>query len=305
MSGKNLDLPFIIVSGTIEEKTAVDALRAGAHDFMSKDRPARLATAVQRELRVASLRRDRRQMQEQLFLADRMGSVGLLAAGVAHEIGSPLTSVAASLEDVLGDLDRVDVSELVRRRVLERLRDATTAAYRITQLVQDLKVFARGEDSRRSPIDVRHALDFALRVASHELQLCTRVVKAYGSIPLVSANQGLLQQLFLNLIVNAAHAIERGSPETNEICVITGTTAQGYAAVEVRDTGRGMSKELMNRLFTPFFATKPVGTGTGLGLSICSRIVTELGGTIAVDSVVGKGTTFRIALPSAVSESLG
>jgi signal transduction histidine kinase len=302
MSGKNLDLPFIIVSGTIEEKSAVEALRAGAHDFMSKDRPVRLPTAVQRELREAAVRRDRRQMQEQLFLADRMASVGLLAAGIAHEIGNPLTSVASDLELALDDLDRVDESDAVRNGVLERLTNASAGASRIRQLVQDLKVFARG-DSTRSPIDLRHALDFALRVASHELQLRARVVKDYGDVPKVSANQGLLEQLFLNLIVNAAHAIDQGTPETNEICVVTATTAQGHAAVEVRDTGCGMSRELINRLFTPFFATKPVGTGTGLGLSICNRIVTELGGTIAVESVVGKGTTFRIALPPVVETS--
>jgi signal transduction histidine kinase len=297
MSARNLDLPFIIVSGTIEEEAAIEALRAGAHDFMSKDRLARLATAVQRELREASLRRDRRNMQEQLFLADRIASVGLLAAGVAHEISNPLTSLVANLELTLSELETLPESEERRGRAREQVGDAMEAAGRIRQLVQDLKLYARGEENARAPVDVRHALDFALRMAAHEVRRCARVVKEYGQVPLVNANEGRLGQVFLNLIVNAAQAIDRDAARVNEIRVMTSTTSHGDVLVEVRDTGCGMPKELLSRLFTPFLTTKPIGVGTGLGLSICNRIVTELGGTIAVDSNVGQGTTFRITLP--------
>lgn len=296
MREKDLDLPFLIVSGTVGEETAIEALRAGAHDFMPKDRPTRLVTAVQRELREAALRRERRTIQEQLLLADRMASVGLLAAGVAHEISNPLTSVMANLELALGGLDQPRGSA-AGGEVRECLQNAVEGAGAICRLIQDLKVFSRGEHDARTLIDVRQALDFALRMASHEVRMRARLIKEYGEVPQVKANGSRLGQVFLNLIVNAAQAIEPGRTDANEIRLVTRTDARGWVAIEVHDTGCGMPKEILGRLFTPFLTTKPSGVGTGLGLSICHRIVTELGGNIAVESVVGKGTTFEIVLP--------
>ncbi len=296
-----LDLPFIIVSGTITDEIAVEALRAGAHDFMLKDRLARLVPALERELREANLRRQqgeaedhRRKMEEQLLIADRMVSMGMLAAGVAHEINNPLAVIIANLELALGDLASPENAHLVR----EEIDDALAAAERVRNIVSDLKIFSRGDEQKRGAVDVKRVLESSLRMADNELRHRAKIVRNYGSIPAVSANESRLGQVFLNLIVNAAHAIREGHADRNEIRVET-RLESGRVVVEIADTGSGIPPDVMRQIFVPFVTTKPVGVGTGLGLSICHRLVTELGGEIAVETELGKGTVFRIALPPA------
>ena len=136
-------------------------------------------------------------------------------------------------------------------------------------------------------------------MAWNEIRHRARLVKNYGKIPPVEASESRLGQVFLNLVVNAAQAIAEGRAEDNEIRVSTSTDDAGRAIIEVADSGPGMSAEVVGRLFTPFFTTKPLGVGTGLGLSICHRIVTGLGGSIEVQSEVGKGTVFRVSFPPA------
>src|SRR5262249_20794993 len=122
------------------------------------------------------------------------------------------------------------------------------------------------------------------------------VVRRFGPVPLVDANESKLGQVFLNLLVNAAQSIPEGHVEHNEIAVSTELAVDRRVMVEIRDTGSGMSADVMHQLFTPFFTTKPIGVGTGLGLSICHRIVTSIGGEISVDSKLGQGSTFRVYL---------
>ncbi|MEZ4391399.1 MAG: response regulator [Polyangiales bacterium] len=300
-----VDLPFIIVSGTVNEDIAVDALHAGAHDFMAKGRLSRLVPAIERELRDVSLRTERKKLQDQLTICDRMASMGTLAAGVAHEINNPLACVMANLDLAVKDLAQhteelglvVEFSE-----VREELDDARAAVERIRDIVRDLKVFSRSHEEDTGPVDVARVMDSTLRMASNEIRHRARVVKCYGETPPVQASASRLGQVFLNLVVNAAQGISEGHAADNEIRITTSVEASGNVAVEIADTGSGMSPDVLRRLFTPFFTTKPVGSGTGLGLSICHRIVTDLGGTINVLSEVGRGTTFHISLPPSRDE---
>jgi signal transduction histidine kinase len=291
-----LDLPFLIVSGTVGEETAVEALRTGAHDFLIKHRLARLTVAVDRELREASMRRERARINEQLMISDRMASVGILAAGVAHEINNPLAAVIANLDLALADVDSLDPSlGVTRDNLREELTDARSAADRVRHIVRDLRIFSRSEDDKRAQVDVEKVLESTLRMAANEIRHRARIVRRYAEVPPVDASEGRLGQVFLNLVVNAAQALPEGHADRNEIRV--STSCEGaFARIEISDTGPGIPADVMKRLFTPFVTTKPQGVGTGLGLSICHRIITDFGGEILVNTSE-RGTTFTVLLP--------
>jgi signal transduction histidine kinase len=296
---RKLDVPFIIVSGAIGEETAVEAMRAGVHDYFLKGRLARLLPAVERELRDAAVRAERTHMQQQLVLADRMASLGLLAAGVAHEINNPLAVLMGHLELVQRALSRTcndPHRDCAAPRVEEPLRAAREAAVRVRQIVSDLKLFSRSDEVDRGPVDIVPVLESAVRMARNEIRHRARLISEVRPVPLVLANQFRLGQVFLNLLVNAAQAIPEGHSDRNEIRLKTWSTDDSVL-VEVSDTGAGIPRENLTRIFEPFFTTKSLETGTGLGLSICHRIVAEHGGEITVESRSGRGTTFRVSLP--------
>ena len=301
--GLGQELPFIIVSGTVGEDIAVESLHAGAQDFMAKGRLRRLVPAIDRELRDVALRTERKKMQEQLLISERMASMGLLAAGVAHELNNPLACVTANLE--LAARDIVELTErhglaAEYRELCEMLDDAHEGAERLRTIVRDLKIFSRPEEELIGPVDVVAVMESMLRMAWNEIRHRARLVKVFDpATPMVDASEARLGQVFLNLVVNAAQAIPEGHAHEHTITVSTATAADGRVVIEIADTGTGMSPEVLEQLFRRFFTTKPLGIGTGLGLSICHRIVTGFGGTIDVTSEVGRGTTFRIALPPA------
>jgi signal transduction histidine kinase len=315
-----LDLPFIIVSGTVGEDVAVEAIHSGAGDFMVKGRLARLLPAVERELRDVALRAEGSKMQEQLLISDRMASVGTLAAGVAHEINNPLAALMANLAFVSEDVAKLEhdlraessvpgaqqPEWIVTRlgKLDEPLRDAHESADRVRDIVRDLKIFSRSDEERTGPVDVRRVLDSSLRMAWNEIRHRALLVKEYGDVPEVEGNEGRLGQVFLNLIVNAAQATPEGRADKNEIRIVTRQDEQGRVVVEVRDTGEGIPDAVLSRIFDPFFTTKPIGVGTGLGLAICHRIVSTMGGQLTVESEVGKGTVFRTTLPAATSRAV-
>ncbi len=299
---RNLDIPFLIVSGTIGEEIAVDAIRAGAHDFMAKGKLGRLIPAIERELHSVTLRADQKRMHDQLMISDRMASMGMLAAGVAHEINNPLACVMVNLDLAAAELaERAEELGLVAplRDVREGLEDARNAAQRLRNIVRDLKIFSHPHEDTVGPVDVQRVMESTLRMAWNEIRHRARLIKDYGKIPQVQASESRLGQVFLNLVVNSAQAIPEGRAEHNEIRITTSVSREGRVVIEIADTGVGMAPELLDRLFTPFFTTKPLGVGTGLGLSICQRIVTRLGGSIDVNSTVGEGSVFRVTLPPA------
>jgi signal transduction histidine kinase len=317
LKDSGIDLPFIIVSGTIGEAAAVEAMRSGAHDFLPKGALVRLLPAIERELREAIVRNERAQMREQLLIAERMASVGTLAASVAHEINNPLTVVVANLDIIEHYISEITPSKESAERppaigassdtidIGQALRDAQEAAARVRQITRDLRIFSRPhEDERLEPVELRNVLESSIRMASNEIRHRARLVKVFGDVPPVEANEARLGQVFLNLIVNAAHAIPEGRTEDNEIRITTSQDDTGRVIIEVADTGVGIPPELHDRIFSAFFTTKTASVGTGLGLAICQRIIKSLGGEISFTSELGKGTAFRVAvMPAAGTAS--
>jgi len=273
----------------------------------------------------AELRESQARLKEvhaQLAQSEKMASIGQLAAGVAHEINNPVgyvNSNVASLQSYLDGLFRLidayeaaeadlagdplalsDIRSLKQELNLDFLRQDVRALMeecreglsRVKEIVIDLKDFAHSGTGEWEAADLLKGLESTLNIVHNELKYKAEVVKEYGQLPPVECVPGQLNQVFMNLLVNAAHAIK----EHGTITVRTGS-ANGEAWVEVSDTGVGIPPENRARLFDPFFTTKPVGQGTGLGLSLAYGIVNRHGGRIEVDSEVGKGSTFRVTVP--------
>jgi PAS domain S-box-containing protein len=253
---------------------------------------------------------ERAKLRQRAEFGDRLASLGAITAGVAHEINNPLTSVVANIDLALAELQagqaeaassRLPTSsaELRLNAALEVLKDAQASANRITHIVADLKTFSRPEEPKSSLVDVRGILGWAIDVTGHETKPRTVVQRDFGAVPMVSAHETRLGQVFVNLMVNAAQSIAPGAPERNVIRVSTRTAADGKAVIEVQDSGCGIDPGVMGSIFEPFFTTKPGTQGTGLGLSICQGIVKSLGGDIEVESAPGEGSIFRVVLPAA------
>jgi len=242
----------------------------------------------------------RKRLQAQLILADRMASVGTLAAGVAHEINNPLAYAVANL-DLMIEEARTLGSGASGGEWVEMAVEARQGAEKIRKIVRGLDTFSRAGEERRALIEVNPALELAITMAFNEIRHRARLVRDFGDIPLVEGDDGRLGQVFINLLVNAAHALPEGDDETNEIRVVTSTDAVGRAVVEIRDTGCGIAASVVGRIFDPFFTTKAIGVGTGLGLFICHNIVASMGGEITASSQEGRGSTFRVVLPAAPS----
>jgi nitrogen-specific signal transduction histidine kinase len=242
---------------------------------------------------------ERKELQAKASLAERMASIGTIAAGVAHEINNPLTYVIANVRRIHAVLSSpggdVPSSELVQMAA-----EAVSGVERVEVIVRDLKMFSRADTDVVMPIDVRAVLESTARIAESEVRLRARLVQDFEDVPLAVGNASRLGQVFLNLLVNAAHSIPEGDIAAHEIR-ISARRAGDRVAIEVSDTGAGISKENLPRVFQAFFTTKPVGVGTGLGLAICHTIVTSMGGEISVTSEVGVGTTVRVLLPIAVA----
>jgi PAS domain S-box-containing protein len=234
-------------------------------------------------------------LRARLAQADRLASLGTLAAGVAHEINNPLTYVMSSIETAVRAIDRGDTTPRLRRH----LETALDGAERIRRIVRDLRIFSRAEDTPRAPIDVHSVLDAAVNLCGSVVNHRARLVKRYGDVAPVWADEVRLGQVFVNLLINAAHAIpERGSTD-HWISIVTAPIGNDRISIEIADNGVGIPADILPHVFEPFVTTKPVGVGTGLGLSICHSIVTALRGAITIDSEVGHGTTVRVVLPRA------
>jgi PAS domain S-box-containing protein len=233
-----------------------------------------------------------RELEVQLAASDRLASVGMIAAGVAHEINNPLAALIANLELLHQELKGV-------RRFAE-LDDAREAAGRLRAIVADISVFSRPHAEENTAVELAGVLESSVRVAATETRHVATVHLEPIDVPPVLGNTARLGQLFLNLVVNAAQAMPEGHASNNEIrlrAYLGEGPHEGKVVVEVKDTGVGMSPEVLRRMRDPFFTTKPIGRGTGLGLAICQRIVDSLGGELSAESVLGVGSTFRVALP--------
>lgn len=248
---------------------------------------------------------EQRKLQAQLMVSDRMAAAGALAAAIAHEINNPLAAVIANLdciaEGLSGAAPRGDGAReaWLADEVKAPLEEAREAAQRVRFIVRDLKVLSRAPAlESTAPVDVEAALESSLRMARHQIRHRAHVVRRYEPVPAVEANEARLGQVFLNLLLNAAQSFQEGRAAQNEIGLSTRRDGP-RVVVEVSDNGPGIPPELIGRVFDALFTTKEAAAGTGLGLAICMRIVTDLGGALTVESAVGRGTTFRVALPLA------
>jgi PAS domain S-box-containing protein len=281
----------------------VVALRKDGSETFCEVTVVPLRDAEGRHIATIAVHRDigeRRAMQAQLLVASRLASVGTLAAGVAHEINNPLAFVNANVLYLADELERFrSALGPATDEVLQLVTETRQGVERIGLIVRDLKAFSRVDSEDVSAlVDVRKVLAFAEKMAGKEMRQRARVLRDIQQVPTVKANESRLGQVFLNLLLNAAQAIPDGAAAEHEIRIRTRTDGLGRAVVEVSDTGRGIPEDLRARVFDPFFTTRPVGEGTGLGLSICLGIVRSLGGEILLESEVGKGSTFRVALPA-------
>jgi len=254
---------------------------------------------------------------------ERLASMGLLAASMGHEINNPLAYVLSNVEDLAQLLpklalatarcnaglrdavgeqafsaivgkDSAFLEPAVLRDASDRARDALDGARRITRISKALGTFGRVEESDLCKVDLQHAIENAVAVASNEVRFRATLALDFKPLPLVWGSEGKLSQVFLNLLINASHAMDDSKSRT--ITIRTWTEDGGVCAV-VEDTGAGIKPEDMVRIFEPFFSTKRIGAGSGLGLSICRNIINEFGGEIHVESEVDKGTRVVVRLP--------
>jgi len=258
--------------------------------------------------------------KNQLYQSEKLASIGQLAAGVAHEINNPIgfvNSNLGTLERNVTDLMKLmavfesketelpkdtqrELSKIKKEIDFEYLKEDLAALIseskeglsHVRRIVSDLKDFSRVDQSGWQIADLEKCIDTTLNVVSNEIRYKATVVKEYGHPPLVECVPGQINQVLMNLVVNASQAF----PERGQITLRTGEEGM-YVWIEVEDNGIGIPPENQQRIFEPFFTTKPVGTGTGLGLSVCYNIIRKHEGDLTVRSEVGKGTCFRILLP--------
>ena len=338
----------IMISGVDRTQRVIDAIRVGASDYLIK--PCELdvlAFSIERalerrlllrnarrykkdlELRNAELAQQKRELvrlQAQMVQSEKMASLGLLAAGVAHELNNPagfiysnvdvLRQYVERLERCLFAYDEINLPNQDAARIAEIkaeidydnilgdlgsiLSDCHLGAERIRDVVQNLRLFSRLDESEIKQVDLNEGIEATVRLLSRYYKSGRiNLEREYGELPLVNCYAAQLNQVWMNLLVNAAQAIEDNDGTVHIRTLSDGKTV----SVSVTDSGKGISPENIKRIFDPFFTTKPVGEGTGLGLSISHGIVEQHGGTIAVDNIPGKGTTFTVTLPVDIEET--
>jgi PAS domain S-box-containing protein len=260
---------------------------------------------------------ERKKLEERLEHAEHLASLGTMAAGMSHEINNPLAYVignlAVSLEEITSAIeslralggapaDPAAVARVLGRlaETHEALRDASEGSERVRRIVQALRKCIRLEDKKPALLDLPDLLEAAIKMTDNAVRHHARVRRSFGTTPFVEAHEGQLEQVFTNLLLNAAQAIGDGHAASHEIAVSTHLDEGGQAVVEIRDTGPGIRPDILPRIFDPFFTTKPVGAGMGLGLAICRNIVGAHGGTLTAESPASGGALFRVVLPAAL-----
>ncbi|MBF0450472.1 MAG: response regulator [Candidatus Magnetomorum sp.] len=321
---KDKSLPFIytiLLTSKKEREDLVYALENGAHNFQSKPfSPAELRSHLNVAKRLVEaddqLKKYAAQMEQlaeirarQLIHADRLATLGTLAAGITHEISSPITYVAANTElasnhwrkiriflkellsgnpdqsnNILKSMDKIE-------KALDRI---SNGSYRIIKIVRGISSFSRKESAQKEQLNIHDCINVALQLCQNQLKYNIIVKKNYASdIPLIWGNPHQLEQVFVNLISNAAHAMSQFKQGK---LMISSEVSTNEVHVRIVDTGPGISDDVINDIWDPFFTTKPEEKGTGLGLSICKEIITRHGGHLWVKNIPDKGACFTVSL---------
>jgi PAS domain S-box-containing protein len=240
----------------------------------------------------------RKQLEQQLVQSDRLAALGTMAAGVAHEVNNPLAYLMLNLEWIARKLPSVGKDPSSLEGLTAMLDEARQGARRVSTIVRELRSFSRVDGETRTRVDLAKVVQSGIKIAGHEIRHKARIVTSFEPARPVWGNEARLEQVVINLLLNAAQAMAETRAEHNEIRVSVRSDSEDRVVLEVFDNGDGIALDVLPRIFDPFFTTKPVGVGTGLGLSICHGIVTSLGGHIGAYSEPGEGTTFRVVLPT-------
>lgn len=294
----------------IELRRSDDDVRAAEMRVACIDwegQPAWLAT-----IRDITDRKRAEELQRHLQHADRLASIGQLASGVAHEINNPAGFVYGNLQVMEEQLQRIERAlessspgpvaehQPELRATLGDMRrmlsDNLHGIERISRIVKGLSTFSRIERDEIELVDINEILDIACTMTSNEIRHRASLHRVFGQVPRIAADRGKLAQVFTNLLINAAHAIEAGEADRNRIRVMS-SAVDTQVLVRIEDTGCGIPDDILDKIFAPFYTTKPRGQGTGLGLALSADIIRKHGGDIRVTSEVGRGTCFEVRLP--------
>jgi PAS domain S-box-containing protein len=293
-------------------------------ELLVAERTAQLAN---RNIELEATLEELHEAQAQVVQSEKMASIGQLSAGVAHEINNPIGFVhsnmstlkkyAKRIENVLAEINKCikgenELSSEVLEGIIKKgkidfiltdlqniIDESMDGTRRVKTIVKDLKNFSNIDKSQIVTVDITDGIESTLNIVWNEIKYKAEVVKEFSEIPAISCNIQKLNQVFLNMLVNASHAIEE---TLGKIVIRTFDLDDGRIAIEIEDNGKGMDQETVKKIFDPFFTTKEIGQGTGLGLSVSYRIIKEHGGDIEVESEVGIGTKFRIILPLVLAE---
>jgi len=239
-------------------------------------------------------------IRNQTLLADKLASVGTLAVGIIHEINNPLNSITANLEFIREKIKKIPETDTLTHKLLfdlgEIIDESMEGTSQISKIVKYLKGFSRIDEKNLVSMDIHHEIKSALNIAKPQLQKIKIETNFNENIPLILTQTNKLQQVFLNLIMNAAQAFPQTRDQDNIIKILT-EMDKNKIKISFIDNGTGIERGSLKKIFEPFFTTKPAGIGTGLGLSICYDIIHAMGGNITVNSILNVGTYFTIYLP--------
>lgn len=332
---RNADLPayiyIIILTARTDKKDALEGLKAGADDYIIKPfDPEELNVRIRTGERILSLEDKFEKTQKQLLISEKMASIGQLAAGVAHEINNPVGFISSNLKtlsdyftDLVGlismyreivsqpiqsheinekakkiaDYEKKIDLEYILKDIEDLIGDCSEGTERIKKIVIDMKDFAHPGENKPSMSDINRCIESTLHMVWNELKYKTTVHSDLGEIPDIECVSQQINQVVMNLLINAAHAI----PSKGDIFIKTEAKENGVE-IRIRDTGTGIPPEKIDKIFDPFFTTKEPGKGTGLGLHVAYNIIMKHNGSIKVKSVTGEGTEFIIWLPEKMQQ---
>jgi signal transduction histidine kinase len=295
---------------------ALEEMRRALRDKLRSTEEVNLDLERAVQMRTADLARKNRELaeaieklnraQDQIVRSEKLASIGQLVAGIAHEINNPVNAIVNTvgpLEEAIGDIDNADAATRseAAKDVRDMVRVVQRGAQRTKAIVTALHNYSRTDDESVVDFDIDRSIDDSLELLRHILKQNVTVDKKYGEVGRIRGHAGQVNQVFMNLLTNAAQALSQ--TENAKITIQTRGDAEGVE-VKIVDNGPGIPPDVLPRIFDPFFTTKDVGEGTGLGLSIVYELVERHGGEINVDTKLGEGTTFTVKLPRQIPIAL-